>query len=374
MAEARSELLNAALSYGVGSEDRLTEVFASVLAVNGAFAAALMTDVGLPAGDNFEVLTQWRLASGRRPDMVVRSVRNGYRVSELWSEHKTVSGFSDLQREDYSQALAREPVEVGALLTITPDAVDSSSEHWQHRSWQAVGELAYATGFAWGDADWRNKALDGDVPSKWRLLHEFLWYLEREGYAVTQPLTSEDMLVMSRMSRTLDGVEALIRRTAVLVDSAVGDDAFYDDDNMTTWYFSVEALPGMNWLMRFAGFETWSETAVSCEGEWSPRGAGVPAVGSGYTLDAQLYSALSTNRELTERLADAGYELVLWRNYVRIWRTEPLASFLDAGPRLDDQAKALAAWVSTTYADLGALDPGELELPEPRARRKRPRA
>jgi hypothetical protein len=90
--EAKSELIDAATSYAHSGENRLTEVFATVLHAHDGLTAALLGAVGLPVDERFQVLTQQRVAPGCVPDLVVRSLsKGGARTSQLWSEHKTQS-------------------------------------------------------------------------------------------------------------------------------------------------------------------------------------------------------------------------------------------------------------------------------------------
>src|SRR4051794_21946289 len=124
MPAARKELLDSAASYARSGENRLTELFATVLDSHDELARQLLERVGLPSGERFEVYTQERVAPGCRPDLVLRSKRaSGGLVSQVWAEHKTVSGFRHEQREDYRRALDAAPGE-GQLLTITADHTD----------------------------------------------------------------------------------------------------------------------------------------------------------------------------------------------------------------------------------------------------------
>src|SRR4051794_40425903 len=103
MPRAREELLDAALTYSNGSENRLTEVFATVLEVHEKFARALFDRVGIALPDDvrFQAFTQKAVAEGARPDMVVRALDGPHLVAQLWSEHKVGGGgFRDTQLED----------------------------------------------------------------------------------------------------------------------------------------------------------------------------------------------------------------------------------------------------------------------------------
>ena len=95
-----------ALARRAGAEDRLTELFACVLAADAPFCGALLDRLGLGDCHARLVETQVRTGVGQRTlDMKV-AVASGDRLArELWSEHKLDAEFGLGQLDDYEVAL-----------------------------------------------------------------------------------------------------------------------------------------------------------------------------------------------------------------------------------------------------------------------------
>lgn len=72
MGRSRDSLLHAASPAKL--EDRLTEVFATVLDSCDELAAALFTEVGLPVAERFQVFTQVAVTKGDRPEMLIHGL------------------------------------------------------------------------------------------------------------------------------------------------------------------------------------------------------------------------------------------------------------------------------------------------------------
>jgi hypothetical protein len=366
MPDARKELLDAAASYSAGSENRLTELFATVLDSHEAFAAALFEKVGLPVGQRFVVRTQEKVSQGCRPDMLVRSVRTGGGlVSELWSEHKTTSGFRHGQREDYVRAMAAKSVPT-CLLTVTGEYSTDPPGAWAHLSWQQIGELADAVGRASGTEHWRDAALESGAAARERLLHEFLWYLEREGYAVTRPLSSADVSVFSGYLATLDVLEALMELTARHMGGAVEDGG---DDAGNVWF--TVGMPDGGWTRRIPEDEVWAEVVVAPVDDWWPAGTGQPAIAAGVCFEHRHHDALSTDHDWLDRLEEEEFVFDIWGAYGRCWRTRALSEVATIGDGLDAQARELAGWATATLEAASALSPPAAPEPERRIRRRR---
>jgi hypothetical protein len=363
MPRSRLALLDSVSAHG--QEDRLTEVFATVLDSCDELTAALFETVGLPVGERFQVFTQVRVSGGERPDMLVHSLtRGGAEVSHIWSEHKVGSGFGDMQRERYLAAMRALPGE-GELIFIVRDAPTSrEAGDWRGFTWQEIGELAESVGRAWGERDWREKATLPDTSSKWRLLYELLWYLEnKENLAVVQALDSENVLAYKLMDATWQAVEALLERAA----QNAGDlhpSGSLGDDGATMW--QQFASPPTGWMHRLEGFGCAAELAVSDRDYWSPDELDEPAFAAGYSIDGKAHPVLSAKREWVRELDQAGFCCELWADHVCIYRTLPMRDVLAFGDTLNAQGQQLGAWVHQAIADLGQLDPGELDLPDPR--------
>ena len=274
-----------------------------------------------------------------------------------------MSGFRHEQREDYVAALADRP---GAtkLLTITGDHADGQLGAWVHRSWQHVGELADRVGRRWRGPQWRDAALLPDAPARERLLHELLWYLEEEGFAVVRPLTEDDVRVFGGFVDTLAAVAALMDAAADAINDALAPAAQSSDDAL---WFHV-APPRDAWLHRVEPHEAYCEVMLCMLDGWSPARLDGPAVGAGYTLDSKLHAALSADVDWVERLERAGFCLEVWDGWVRCWRTKSLSDFVGAGTTVRSQAEALARWGRESIEALSSMPPGELDVPVPAAR------
>jgi hypothetical protein len=139
--------------------------------------------------------------------MLIHSLdQGGAEVSHIWSEHKLGSGFGEMQRERYLTAM-RALRGRGELIFIVKDAPTSRKEgDWRGFTWQEIGELAESVGRAWGERDWREKALAPTSPAKWRLLFELLRYLEnKENLAVVHALDANNGLTYKLLDETVQG-------------------------------------------------------------------------------------------------------------------------------------------------------------------------
>jgi hypothetical protein len=360
MARARKSLLDAASSHG--NEDRLTEVFATVLDTHDELASALFTKVGLPVGERFQVFTQVSVVPGSRPDMLVHSLgRTGAVVSRLWSEHKLDAGFGDMQRERYLAALG-DLEGPGRLVLIVRDAPTArEGGEWRGFTWQEIGELVNAVGRTWGGRDWLERALGPDAAAKHRLLGELLWYLEDKDLAVVHSLNSDNLLAYKLMAETGRGLFALLERAAQNADALTPSHGGNEDD-VTLW--QQFEPPKESWLDGFAGFEVSVELLASDRDYWSPARNDEPALAAGYSFEAALHPALSARREWVTQLDSAGFSCELWARWVRVYRTMPMSELLEAGDSLDAQARVLGVWAQDAITELGRLDPGDIELPQ----------
>ncbi len=213
MGRSQNELLGALLKYPEGFENRLTELFATVLGAHSEFARLLFAraGIGLPKrGVVCETHTQRRVGPGRIPDMVVNATVKGSLRAQLWSEHKTGSGFGDMQLEKYLDSLRTTETVDKALIAIVAER-DSKQDQpeWTLLTWQEVAELANRAG---GEPGWRAAALHPEAVARDRLLHEFIWYLDREGFAVVDALDSDNLLAFREAAETINALETVLAR------------------------------------------------------------------------------------------------------------------------------------------------------------------
>jgi hypothetical protein len=354
---SRESLLHAASKNG--REDRLTEVFATVLDACDDLAAALFVEVELPVGERFRVFTQVTVSPGERPDMIAESLQiGGATVSRIWSEHKVGSGFGDMQRERYLERLRKLPGE-GELIFIVADAPTSrEGGDWRGFTWQEIGELAEGVGHTWGGRGWREKAVQPDVPAKWRLVWELLWYLEeQEGLAVAHALDDDNLLAYRLMGQTAEAVEALLERAAQNAQPLVPTGQVENED--TTLWQHFERTAG-SWLQRLPDDEGTAELLIADRDYWSPDELDEPALAAGYSLEGKLHDALSAKRDWVRQLDEAGFCCELWAGYTCIYKTLSMSTVLRFGDTLKAQAEGLGGWAAEAIAQLDLLDPGEL--------------
>lgn len=351
--KARESILDAASSHGI--EDRLTEVFASVLAIHSELASAFFAVVGLPDGDRFRVRTQEQVAPGSRPDMLVEALsRNGAVVSRVWSEHKLQAGFQDMQRERYAEVLST--VEgPGKLVLIVRDA-PTAREHgdWRGFTWQEIGELIDRVGRDWGGSNWRRLSLEPGAPAKQRLLTELIWYLEDKELAVVNSLNADNLLAYKLTTETAHALQALLERAAQNAAPLIPDGG--GDEHYATFWEQFE-IPSGSWLERFTDAQVSIELLASDRDYWSPERRDEPAFGAGFSFEAALHPSLSAHADWVARLDAAGFSCELWAHWVRVYKTMPMSDLLDAGTSLESQAESLGDWTRSAITDLNALDP-----------------
>lgn len=384
MGRAREELLDSAVSNSNSRENRLTEVFASVLDCHDALARALFGRAGveLPDGElRFEVFTQRAVAPGARPDMVVLAFRGATLAAQLWSEHKVGGGaFRDLQLEDYHGALAKERAP-GRLVGIVADVESDTTAgaDWSLLTWQEVAELANGIGRAWGKGggahrDWRTAALDPTAPARERLLHELIWYLEEEHGAVVNALDTDNLHAFVHAEETTQGFIRLLERAGehMQPDFEPDQDGLGGDPGGGR-YWQLFEVPRDSWLPRIveAQFEAYPELMASADDRWWSESRGEPAFAAGYTLDGRLYERLAADGHWVQRVQDAGVDLAVYDDLTRLFRTKPVKELLDEGQTLDEQAHALARFAKQSLTIAADLDPGEFEFPSKRKRRTR---
>jgi hypothetical protein len=384
VARAREELLDAAQSNTNSRENRLTEVFATVLEYHDGLARALFKGarVDLPDGNlRFEVFTQRAVAPGARVDMVLLAYRGPRLGAQLWFEHKVGGGaFRDLQLEDYRDALAAERAPgrlVGIVAEIESDT--STGADWSLLTWQEVAELANHIGREWGksngvDRDWRTSALEPTAPARERLLHELIWYLEEENGAVVNPLDADNLQAFVHAEETTQGFITMLERAGEhMRPHFEPDQDGLDGDPGGGRYWQLFEVPEGSWLRRIADaqFEAYPELMASPDDRWWAESRGEPAFAAGYTLDGRLYERLAADGGGVHRVQEAGVDLAIYDDLVRLFCTKPVKELLNEGQTLDEQAHVLAQFAKRSLTIAADLDPGEFEFPSKRKRRAR---
>ena len=374
MPASQRELLGALLKYpSHRAEDRLTELFATTLGAHTELLGRLFRRAGIPLPDDgvrFEVFTQRALTPrGRRPDMVVSAYEGQHLRAQLWSEHKTGSGFGDLQMEDYLAALeeSRARHRAGsqtfdaALISIVHErSGEAEPEAWTALTWQEVAEMANAAGRQWNGPKWREVALAPDSPARERLLHEFIWYLKREGFAVVDALDADNLHALHKSAQTTDAIEALLERAALYMKEEFepGELDAYSDGHL---YYQLFKLPEDSWARRIrsAGWRADLELMVAGDDEWWVDSTGQPAFGAGFTLDEQMYEPLAAQETWLADLDKRELGFASYQGNTRVYRTMPMSDLITAGGTLDEQARVLADWALESFRRANAHDPGD---------------
>lgn len=369
MAQSEEELIAASEAATEGSENRLTEVLATVLDAHHPLSAELFACRGLDAGARVRYFTQEWLAPGCQPDMVARS-EDQHRgpVAELWFEHKKDSGFRPGQLEDYRDALASRAGRNGpgsnGLIALVVDEDEASD--WTVLTWQTLAEKADRLGREWEGPSWREHALKPEAPAMWRLLHELLAYLEKEGLAVLKALDQRNVDVFRALPDTWDRLEALVTRAAGVTGlTPLGELGLWlHDDGSALWQL-FEPAPN-SWLVTRIDQEEhdcWAELSL-----WAEEPLDEPAVVAGYTLPSTLYHTLHAHGDLAARANKVGLEIREWDDHARIVRIKTLAEFVEGSDSLDEQVGRVAAFAREAIAAAEDLDPGELRMPHTRTR------
>ena len=361
MPAARGVLLDSATTWTVGSENRLTEILATVLASCSEFAGALFRSLGLPEGHRYGVRTQFVAAPRCHPDLeVVAYAVGGAEIARIWSEHKTVSKFREQQREDYLDALGRLPGR-GELLIIAPGGLRAKDEDpgsWNWMTWPEVAEMANSTGEKAGGSGWREAALDPDSPARQRLLYELIWYLEKEHGAVMNPLSQDKIDTFAAAEEALRVLFELVERAVDGLDEVrvSGDGA---SEDLRSFWILFE--PRDDWWLtgavRDAGGRGHGELRVSADDDWSLEQLGKPAIGAGYTIDTGFHPVLSVEEDWIRRLESGGFSFRVADGWLRCYRTIYLDDLATRGETLGEQAGALSRWLQEVFEDLRRLPP-----------------
>lgn len=363
----RRELLDAATSHRPRSEDRLTELLATVLDAHGEFCGVLFDELGLAREQRFSVATQVGVAPGCRLDMEVRAFdTRGGLVSRLWCEHKLDAELRDSQRNAYRPALDRLPGDSRFMLVVPQCRPEHQSESWTVLTWQRIAELADDVGRGWSGPDWRERALKPDAPARARLLHELLWYFEREDLAVVDALTDHTVSVYRHAARSMETV-------GVLLDRAAEEAAPLEPVGMAArepelQWIRFKEPPG-GWLHRVTSFGAAAELVAADRDVWRVDPTGDPSFGAGYAFPKELYDALAVRPEWVAKLDAQGYGFEASADWLYIYRTLPMSELAVEATTMERQAQALGSWAREAIETLGRMDPGELVLPEPKRRR-----
>jgi len=359
-------------------EDRLTEVFAALLAAvpdlahrftAKAFIAA--TGEQIDARD-IHVLTQQPLSRQARPDMTISLTDQYNERRRLVCEHKISAAPTPAQLKEY---VDRRPDD--ELIIIAPAAYDEFAG-LPALTWQEVAMLVDRVGRDSGGRYWRERALAADACASQRLLAEALAFLERQnvGVSILDPFGTQDVVTFRHSRTALGKIEALFR--ALAADKALealgpkGPGEARDPriagthgtDPAVSWYVHLDrrwpALAGWEWCV--------AEILVSPVDDWIGDPLSEPAIAAGFSFDARRQrwpEALGGDSELLGELEqrEASVGRTDHGNVGRCVKTLYLSELAARGRTLSDQASWAARWCARAIEDIAATGAALVERP-----------
>lgn len=379
----------AAASNRHSAENRLTELYATVLETHEGFARRILERVHLPWQEDYAVWTQEALPVSGRIDLILRGFdSSGTLATVLYAEHKEPGGgwqqgqpakyLKDLSRDTRRGAGGRLLVVVGsrkdvagrvrqraraaAAIAVTEAsrlALKERSPRIAFTTWQEVGGIADEAGQADGASgrDWRDAATRPDAPAAQRVLLELIWYLEEKGYAVTKPLTTEQVGIFHQaveLDATTDALTA--GATERLLDDRIAGFKLAKSPRTSVNDAQYQRFvpPERSWVSRYNG-----KLYLGFDEEF----------GSDRARQSQLAASVTVElpRKQAQRLREqGGFMKQLRKRNLRFevddaggycW-TSLVASELASLPTIEAQTERLADWAKNALESLLTLKPG----------------
>ena len=359
-------------------EDRLTELLATLLQHDRDTALNLAAAVGIdfdgPQDLTVEVSTQEAFPFGRLDLEVRLRVTDGTICGRIWFENKIWARFQPRQLERYAEALVRRPgrgrlcVLAPAGYGIPPPTLEERARFggWLTLTWSQIAEIVAAGRLgALRYTPLANRtAID-------HLRIELLEDLRRRGLALMDPLGHLDVITVGREARARAVLDDLWNRTVqgVLDPGRYRDDGDWEGEPFN-WSQSFAAAGDANgfsdrakrWLVAHDGR---LELLLSPEDFWAEDRTGEPAFGAGAVFEHRKGRTIRdelgdpARAQWRTQLRQAGFSVLINGpdSYIRVYRTRHLAELLNAGASLDQQARSLAAWVTTALDALLAMPP-----------------
>lgn len=386
-------LIDALRTYAADREDRLTEVFASTLAVNPELCTLIAQKAGVRGKvSRWATETQWQ---DRLVDLVLWGfderercaitvfVENKYNPTERLHTHwfdpqQTRNQLAALQGQEGQCRLVGIASRVDtARLDGPPDLrpYDPRSDGCDLLlSWDEIKDLSFEAGNSPG---WPSIGRTERATAGQRLLLEFIRYVDLEEN-VLGALDEEDVFVFARTARAEERTDRLLalaaEQVAAIFATDVSDDDYEDDDyaengSRRTWV-SIPAPPG-SWL---ASLRHGSLTLLI---------SGAPYDDDHSVAEPQVYAGATWNagKDGRELIRDSAWEAAVdsanlgpvWdSDYCNVFAAMPLLRISAAGDALTDQAKFLADWAETSMRAALALPapPNPDRAKQPTRRRK----
>jgi hypothetical protein len=353
-------------------EDRLTEIFATVLRGEPRLMAWLageaFRDPALASvvweQRHYAVSTQVWLSPKARPDMLVEVGHPAAR-GRVICEHKSDAAvpLTDAERVEYARHAGDQP-----LIAIVPTAWRPKlPKQYLRLTWHQVAQAADAIGRRHAGRGWRRDAETPAAAAGQRLLHELISYLERHAVddPIIEPLSQLDLVAFQRAKASLDAIRTLFEGIA-RHRSLAGDEGdaieissrrpgTRTSPGVDSWYATYER----DWAALGPGHGGWAELLVDRTDPWrSPeRRLDEPALGVGYSFELRAGRGWPSPLEPGSRWAAQ-----LWSEHEievvaesetrgRVFRTIYLAEVMAHGADLADQVR----WGATRAAAALAL-------------------
>jgi hypothetical protein len=359
------------------AEDRLTELFAAVLAhpecdglavfiVRGWLDSAINEDrpsnrsaLGLlreqlGTGEwRVRVRTQSVVSVGtrrRRPDLELAFESCGRPDLVIWVEVKLGTGPGRRQLHDY--VIAQQQFRIasrGAVVLVAPrsgyewfDANEIPSEV-PRLTWQRTGALL---------ASFTTTTEVGTF-----LVHEFCDYLREEGLMDPDRLTAEHLVAFAHHKEAFEALELVC--SAAISDVAqmwgpLAPEQYNSRYGNTSWWMFPTSRPGGTPVAAREFELDLFRDSSSCFRDGRP---GVPVFTVGTSGEPGTVSTIDP--ETADELTRAGFQLLpkaslLSNSWDRIWRRAYPDELL-AGATLEEQGKSLARWVVDAFERLQAI-------------------
>ena len=232
------------------------------------------------------------------------------------------------------------------------------------KTWQDIAncaELAGREDFLDGNpVDWREAAGKCDAPAARRVLRELLWYLQEDGYAVTNGLTLEQIAIAPQALEIEETLDALLDATTPhLVKDRIGRFHLKTPRGggrvSATQYFTA---PTASWLERWKGGLWLGYDTDAKPGRRVADGQLEFEVGV-WLLRKQV-KVLDERKSFKTQLKPHKLTFDIEDDGGAVWASAPAKRFItaDAAETLDAQAKRIAAWALPKLEALLSLRPG----------------
>ena len=382
MSPRASEFLCEALERSsVVGEDRLTEIFAHLLALDPVSRAALESSLGLTERfDAASITTQLPLISGRRVDLEIQFQGSSGRYV-VWIEVKVDAKEQEDQLLDYACELARRYGRDGTVVALAPAhhpiLMRAREEHVLVPGleaeplavplpWQSVANKLEVVGRRRGHGPgWRRGAVATDATADQRLLLEFLTYLERRGLMMNDdPLSLTDGLVASRGRELFDRNTGAITR---LLTSAASGMRGFAGIEPEAWHWPSQgdfcssqgrwwSLPEGSWPTLMSSesapyADLWFTTSDTEDRPLESRDQAVFVAsltfGSPAPRVVDAFSDSAWRESVSPEIA-----VVATKSAVRVSKLRYFGELVSAGITLTQQADALADWAERSFDEL----------------------